>query len=1183
METRTPWHTPSIGIFVLTLILSTGSAAAQLNPAPVGTTDFGLLNQPPRAVAVSGDHACTADLYGLTIYDLSDPATPEKTGELLLPFPAQDVAISGSTAFVADNRGGLAIIDIGDPANPALSSWFQDTTWATGVTVSGTTAYVADSGGGLRIIDVSDPAEPLLLGTSDAPRNAVDVAISGTLAYVADSSAGLLIVDVSNPSNPVLLGSVTVDDGPYAVAVSDTTAYLAGGNEGLVTVNVADPTTPTVLATLDTDYRTIGVAVSDATAYLGDSGALSVIDVSDPAHPVALGSCSDSEFLSGLVVTGSTVWGADFFTGLERFDVSDPADPTLETTVVSAGEALAITASDSLLYVADSSAGLQIVDVRNPENPALLGGVTLTGWTRSVAVSGAVAHMGSYWGTLELVDISDPSEPSILGRFETRGEVFGIAVAGTVDYLACGSEGIQIVDVANPKAPRLLERLELQDWIQSVVVSKGTLFVGGSSGLNVLDVTDPADPRSLGTVPDMSVSERGLALSGHLLLIGDNSTATLKIFDVSDPGHPTLLGTVQADGWISDVVSVGSVAMLATGWTGWQAVDISDPANPVLLASYDQAPRDPSGIAVDRDTGTFWLAEGPVMEGFDLGTDACPALTIDVSPAAVPAGGAHAELTVRVTDGSGNPVTGVGLTASPESGRLSDFTDNGNGAFTATYTSGERIGWMDIPVSVEGTVCGGMGTVHVTFAAEPHLDDELPGNFRMIPGSAHVDGAHGTSWRSDAVLHNPGTRAASAALFFLENETDNSEATGRTVTVPAGASVALDDFVLGTFGRDNASGAVFVSSDEPLFVTSRTYNDAPSGTYGQLVPGISPSDAVRGDEVVRLIQLSRNSDFHTNIGFANAGDSLLHVTVELHRADGTVLGTPDYTIPPMGFFQKTDIIGTKADDAYAVISSDTPDAEYFTYASVVDNASGDPIFVLPVPATSQPLMIPAAAAVHGLAGTNWRTDLELHNAGDSTSTIHVYPLLRGQANPDPDGTMFELDPGESLRLDDVLGEEFGISGAAALRIVSHFNSDTMVTSRTYNDAGGGTYGQFIPAQPLDAATGAVRGGRLIQLSQSATDNSGFRTNIGLTNAADTPIDVVIALYDGAGRYLGDVPRHLEAFEYIQIDRIFRTVTGDAVSNGYAVVSSSTPGAAFYAFASVVDNRSGDSIYIPAVW
>jgi hypothetical protein len=41
------------------------------------------------------------------------------------------------------------------------------------------------------------------------------------------------------------------------------------------------------------------------------------------------------------------------------------------------------------------------------------------------------------------------------------------------------------------------------------------------------------------------------------------------------------------------------------------------------------------------------------------------------------------------------------------------------------------------------------------------------------------------------------------------------------------------------------------------------------------------------------------------------------------------------------------------------------------------------------------------------------------------------------------------------------------------------------------------------------------------------------------------------------------------------------VTPVAITNGFALVSTTTPKGAFLAYASVVDNRSGDPVYIPA--
>jgi hypothetical protein len=56
---------------------------------------------------------------------------------------------------------------------------------------------------------------------------------------------------------------------------------------------------------------------------------------------------------------------------------------------------------------------------------------------------------------------------------------------------------------------------------------------------------------------------------------------------------------------------------------------------------------------------------------------------------------------------------------------------------------------------------------------------------------------------------------------------------------------------------------------------------------------------------------------------------------------------------------------------------------------------------------------------------------------------------------------------------------------------------------------------------------------------------------------------------------------LQPYSAHQENKVFATVTSEAIEAGYAVVSTLTPDARFVAYASIIDNRSGDPIYLPA--
>jgi hypothetical protein len=76
------------------------------------------------------------------------------------------------------------------------------------------------------------------------------------------------------------------------------------------------------------------------------------------------------------------------------------------------------------------------------------------------------------------------------------------------------------------------------------------------------------------------------------------------------------------------------------------------------------------------------------------------------------------------------------------------------------------------------------------------------------------------------------------------------------------------------------------------------------------------------------------------------------------------------------------------------------------------------------------------------------------------------------------------------------------------------------------------------------------------------------------------MEVTVDLYDGTGAKLGSKTVTLRDAEYTQVDKIFRSVTTQTLDNCYAILSTSTAGGSFLAYGSVVDNRSGDPVYVP---
>jgi hypothetical protein len=248
---------------------------------------------------------------------------------------------------------------------------------------------------------------------------------------------------------------------------------------------------------------------------------------------------------------------------------------------------------------------------------------------------------------------------------------------------------------------------------------------------------------------------------------------------------------------------------------------------------------------------------------------------------------------------------------------------------------------------------------------------------------------------------------------------------------------------------------------------------------------------------------------------------------------------------------------------------------------IVSQASATHPGAYPLLAGSSITCIPTSAHSKGAVGTNWRTDMEVHNPGATQAAYTVALLKHAENNSNPASQSFTLGPGQSIRYDDVILGRFAFNGKAALRITATAGS-IVVTSRTYNDQPTGTFGQFVPAFPDDQAITSSEEGRLIQLShQPNVANGGYRTNLGMVNAGSAPIGITIDLYTSSGTYLGRVYQTLRAYEYVQVDKVFERVTANPVVDGYAVIRTSTSGGRFFAYASVIDNRTSDPIFIPA--
>lgn len=470
-------------------------------------------------------------------------------------------------------------------------------------------------------------------------------------------------------------------------------------------------------------------------------------------------------------------------------------------------------------------------------------------------------------------------------------------------------------------------------------------------------------------------------------------------------------------------------------------------------------------------------------------------------------------------------------------------------------------------------------TMILTIAARAHAAEWI------VAAAAHAPGAAGTNWRTDLRITNPGSAAATARLYLLPQNSDNgARSLHADVTIPGLGQLALTDVVAAKFGFTGSAALLVESTESALVVTSRTYNEAANGaTYGQFIPGVPSVQALKPSETGNLIYLVKSDDYRTNLGFAGTTATRGAIAVTLRDAAGHLLGSRAFEVLPYGQGQVNDIFAAVGAPATPVARAEiTTTADVVVYSSVIDNRTGDPLAMIaqrPSEARTQ-LVIPAVAHTAGAGNSLWRSDVRIFNTGagggddqgggaSASVTISFYPA--NVANGTPQTKVLSLGAQELLALDDVLQSTFsGTSGA--LRIES--NQPLFVTSRTYNQSSGGTFGQDIPAIGLDQALTANNAARF-----SGLTNRGYRTNVGFFNAGATAADILLELRGNDGASAGKKTLHLDANTMTQVNDAFGFV-GATIDAGTLTISST--GGSVLAYASVIDNASGDPVYVPGV-
>ncbi len=170
------------------------------------------------------------------------------------------------------------------------------------------------------------------------------------------------------------------------------------------------------------------------------------------------------------------------------------------------------------------------------------------------------------------------------------------------------------------------------------------------------------------------------------------------------------------------------------------------------------------------------------------------------------------------------------------------------------------------------------------------------------------------------------------------------------------------------------------------------------------------------------------------------------------------------------------------------------------------------------------VFIPSVGRRPGTLGSQWYTQLWVHNPSGTGANVSILFLERNVPNPSPLVFTDSIPPGDTRRYPNTIGTLFGVEKWGALRVKA--NVPVLVTCRMYNLPPGGddadTQGQGYNGIPASFAIGSGQSARVLGIHQTAPrDDSQFRYSFGWVETTGAAADVRVIAYSETGDVLGD--------------------------------------------------------------
>lgn len=503
-----------------------------------------------RGTIVGSTLYLSATDRGVASVDLSLPAAPRLMATAAGRGSSYGLDATGEAVIAADRGTGISFFDgRAGTLRFAGSHTVGGDSWD--VALSGSTLFVANELGLMVVSDVAAPPDIDRTLVSVVANGAGEVVVSG--AARAAGGKAPLTVSVRNENSGGSIARPVNDDGSFTVPVA-----ASRGHQLTLTATDASGRSHTAAAG-PVPFAQIAFAAratrSDDASFFGRRVAVdgTIAIVSGGTVYGALPASSSRALLFRQPNASEAPAVA-----LDDFGIGNVAD--LESRggyAYAAADRLAILdhgVNPAVRYVADSDrCGREYA-------------VALTA-THAFTSEGDCANNG----TIVIYDITAPASTLFVREQAmasgTPAIYRDLLVIGTVLYAISsdGSRDLTVIDISNVNMLVRLAEIDIPNFRAFAgTVDGSTLYLaGGDAGIAIVDVSAPSAPVHLATVDTPGIA-RAVAIAGENEIVVADAGRGLTFIDTSSRRQPVILGSQPLQGTASDVKAVNGAIHAAT-------------------------------------------------------------------------------------------------------------------------------------------------------------------------------------------------------------------------------------------------------------------------------------------------------------------------------------------------------------------------------------------------------------------------------------------------------------------------------------------------------------------------------------------------------------------------------------------------------------------------------------------